>query len=134
MQHFGERLDRAIDEAAAAVVEPEAQQHVGVFQLAQVRALQQALVLLDRAADLPLLPVQVAEDQVDLERVAGRLRRLGQLVDRLVDLVGDQEVEAEHVVRRFARAAAVDPAAVLQLVALPRLADREAGQQGDAAR
>ena len=31
--------------------------------------------------------------------------------------------------RRFARAPAIDPAAVLQLVALPRLADREAGQQ-----
>ena len=36
-QHFGERLERPIDEAAALVVEAEAQQHVGVFELAQVR-------------------------------------------------------------------------------------------------
>ena len=42
-----------------------------MFELAQVRALQQLLVLLDRAADLPLLAIQVAEDQVDLERIAG---------------------------------------------------------------
>ena len=109
-QHFGERLDRAIDEAAAAVVEPQAEQHVGVLQLAQVRALQQRLVLLDRAADLALLAIQVAENQVDLERIAGALRRLRQLVDRLIDLVGDQEVQAEHVVRRLARAPPVDPA------------------------
>ena len=33
-QHFGERLERAIDEAAVLVVETEAEQHVGVFELA----------------------------------------------------------------------------------------------------
>ena len=88
-------------------------------------------MLLDRAADLALLAIQVAEDQVNLQRIAGRLRRLRQLVDRRIDLVGDQEIEAEHVVRRLARAAAIDPDAVLQLVALPRLADGEADQQRD---
>ena len=88
--------------------------------------LQQALVLLDRAADLSLLAIQVAEDQVDLERIAGDLRRLLQLVDRRIDLVGDEEVQPEHVVRRLARAAPIGPHAVLQLVALPRLADGEA--------
>ena len=75
-QHFRERLERAIDEAAAPVVEAEAEQHVRVLQLAQVGTLQQRLVLLDGAADLALLAVQVAEDQVDLERIAGAVRRL----------------------------------------------------------
>ena len=75
-QDFGERLERAVDEAAALVVEPEAEQHVRVFQLAEIRALQQRLMLLDRAPDLTLLAIQVAEDQVDLERVAGAVRGL----------------------------------------------------------
>ena len=70
-QHFAERLERAIDEAAALVVEAEAEQHVGVLELAQIGPLQQRLVLLDRAADLPLLAIEVAEDQVDLQRIAG---------------------------------------------------------------
>ena len=66
---------------------------------------------------------------MDLERIAGGCGGVRQLVDRRVDLVGDQEIEAEHVVRRLARAPAIDPAAVLQLVALPGLADGEAGEQ-----
>jgi hypothetical protein len=40
-----------------------------------------------------------------------------------------RKVQAEHVVRRLARAAPVDPHAVLQLVALPRLADGEPEEQ-----
>ena len=71
---------RAIDEAAAAIVETEAEKHVGVFELSKVGALQEVLVLLDRAADLSLLAIQVSEDQMDLERIAGDLRRLLQLV------------------------------------------------------
>src|SRR4030095_2426514 len=54
-----------------------------------------------------------------------------QLVDRLIDLVGDEEIEAEHVVRRLARAPPVRPHAVLELVALPGLPDREADEQRD---
>ena len=91
-------------------------------------------MLLDRPPDLALLAIQVAEDQVNLERIAGGRRGLRQLLDRRIDLVGDQEVEAEDVVRRLARAPAIDPAAVLQLVALPRLADRQAEQQAEQAR
>src|SRR5262249_39706416 len=115
----------------AAVVETEAQQHVGVLQLAQLRALEQILVLLDRAADLPLLAIEIAEDQVNLERIAGGARRFRQLLDRLVDLVRDEEVQPQHVMRRLARTASVDPHAVPQLVAFPRLADRQADEQGD---
>jgi len=63
--------------------------------------------------------------------MAGRIGGLRQFVDRLIDLVGDQEVQAEHVVRGLARAAPIDPDAVLELVALPRLAHGEAGEQGD---
>src|SRR5204862_3658238 len=47
--------------------------------------------------------------------------------------VGDEKVEAEHVVRRLAGTAAIDPDTVLELVALPRLADGEADEQGDEA-
>ena len=86
-QHFGERLERAIDEPAALVVEAEAEQDVGVLELAQVGPLEQLLVLLNRASDLALLAVQVAEDQVDFERIAGCGRGPCQLVDRRIDLV-----------------------------------------------
>ena len=85
----------------------------------------------DRLADLSLLAVQVAENHVHFERVGVEAGGAAQLLDRQIDLVGDQEVQAEDVVRRLARAAAVDPLAVAQLVALPGLADRQAGQQRD---
>ncbi len=83
-----------------------------MLQLAQVRALQQLLMLLDGAADLSLLAIEVAEDQMDLERIAGCRRGPCQLVDGRIGLVGGEEIEAEHVVRRLARAPAVDPLAV----------------------
>ena len=53
--HFVERLERAIDEAAALEVEAEAQQDVGVLDLGQLRPLQQRLVHLDGARDLAAL-------------------------------------------------------------------------------
>ena len=91
--------------------------------------LQQRLMHLDGARHLAALAVDVAENQVNLERVGVDARGLAQLLDGDVDLVGDEEVEPEHVVMRVARAAAIDPLAVAQLVALPRLADGQAGQQ-----
>ena len=130
-EHFLERLDGAVDEPAAPVVEAQAEQHVGVLEAAQARPLQQVLVDLDGAADLSLLAIQVAEDHVDLERVGGEGRGLAHLVDRQIELVGDEEVEPLHVVRRLAVAAPVDPAPLLQLVALPGLADGQAEQEGD---
>jgi hypothetical protein len=68
---------------------------------------------------------------VHLEGVAVEARGAAQLLDREIDLVGDQEVEAEDVVRRLAGAPPIDPFAVAQLVSLPRLADGEAGEQRD---
>ena len=124
--HFVERFERAIDEAAALEVEAEAQQDVGVLDLGQLGALQLRLVHLDGARDLAALAMHVAEDQVNLERVAVDARRLAQLLDRQVDLVGDEEIQAQHVVMRIAGAAPIDPLAVAQLVALPRLADGQA--------
>ena len=62
---------------------------------------------------------------------ASRLAARRQLLDGQIDLVGDEEVQAEDVVRRLARAPAIDPRAVAQLVALPRLADRQADEQRD---
>src|SRR5262249_25220818 len=96
-----------------------------------LRLLQQALVHRDRLADLALLAIQVSEDHVHFERVVFEVRGAAQLLDRQVDLVGDEKIQSEDVVRRLPRAAAVDPAAVLQLVALPGLADREAGEERD---
>ena len=133
-QHFVERLERAIDEAAALEVESEAQQDVGVLGARELRPLQQRLMNLDGARDLAALAVDVAEDQVDLERIAIDARRLAQLLDRDVDLVGDEEVQPEDVVVRVARAAPIDPLAVAQLVALPGLADGEAPRAARGAR
>jgi len=100
-----------------------------VFELPQPRALQQALVLLDRPSDLPLLAIQIPENQMDFEWIAGHFGGCAQFFDRGVDLVRDQEVESEHVVRRFAGAAAVDPPSVLELVPFPGFADGEPRQQ-----
>jgi hypothetical protein len=49
----------------------------------------------------------------------------------LIDLVVDQKVQPEHVVRGLAEAPTIDPAAVAQLIALPGLSDGEAEQQRD---
>jgi hypothetical protein len=68
---------------------------------------------------------------VDFERIAVDARGLAQFFDGEVDLIRDEEVEAEDLVVRITRAAAVDPPAVPQLVSLPCLADGEAEQQHD---
>ena len=86
-------------------------------------------MLLDGAPDLALLPVEIAENHVDLERISGAVRGLHELFDRRIDLIRDEKIEAEHVVRRVARAPTIDPAAIPQLVALPGLADGETRQQ-----
>ena len=57
--------------------------------------------------------------------------RHGGFVDRLIDLVVHQEIQAEHVVRRLAEAPAIDPAPVAQLVTLPGLTHDQPEQQGD---
>ncbi len=90
-RHFAERLERPVDEPALLVVEAQAEQDVGVLELAQIRALQQLLVLLDGAADLALLAIEVAEDQMDLERIAGGSRGPRQLVDGRIGLIGRRE-------------------------------------------
>src|SRR5687768_11059665 len=66
---------------------------------------------------------------MNLERIACRLRGGAQLFDGLIDLIGDEEVEPQHVMRGLAGTAPIHPAAVLQLVPLPRLADDQAGQE-----
>ena len=87
----------------------------------------------DRLADLSLLAIQVAEDHVHFERVVLEACRAAQFFNRLIDLVGDKEVQTEDVVRGLACAAPVEPLAVAQLVALPGLADGEPGQEGEKA-
>ena len=129
-EHFVERLERAIDEPAALEVEPEAEQHVRLLEPRQLRPLQQALMDVDGAGDLALLAIEAAEQQVNFERVAEGFGGLAQLLDGEIDLVGDEKVQAEDVVQRLGRAAAIDEAAGLQLVALPRLADGEPDRAG----
>jgi hypothetical protein len=131
LQHFVERLERPFDEPAALVIGAETQQHVGVFELAQARPLEQGLVDGDRLADLALLAIQVAEDHVNLERVGVEAGRTAQFFDRHVDLIGDEEIEPEDVVGLLAGAPAIDPLAVAQLVPLPGLADGEPREERD---
>ena len=116
-----ERFERAIDEPAALEVEAEAQQDVRLFEARQPRALQQALMNIDGARDLPLLAIQAAEQQVNLERVAETLRGLAQLLDREIDLVGDEKVQADDVVQRLGHAAAIDQPARRAACSAPRL-------------
>ena len=87
-QHFVERFERAIDEPAALEVEAQAQQDVGVLDARELRPLQQRLVNLDRARHLAALAIDVAENQMNLERVGVDARRLAQLLDRDIDLIG----------------------------------------------
>src|SRR4030095_7913480 len=93
--HLLKGLERTIDEAAVAVVETETEQHVGMLERAQVGPLKKRLMDVDGAADLSLLPVQVAENHLDLEGVGVGAGGLRQLVNRLIDLVVHQEVQAE---------------------------------------
>src|SRR4051794_14033576 len=81
---FRERFERAIDKSAVLVVEPETQQHVRMFELSQVRPLEQRLVLLDRAANLSLFPIQIAENEMNLEWIAGSVGRLTEILDRRI--------------------------------------------------
>ena len=120
---------RAIDEAAASEIQAQAQKDVGVLERLEVLALQKPLMDVDGAPDLTLLAIEIAEDQVDLECIFIQPRRARQLVDGLIDLIGDHQVESDDEVRRFTRLPAVDPLTVAQLVALPGFADRQARQQ-----
>ena len=54
-EHLVERFEGAIDKTAALEVETEAQKDVRLFEPRQPRPLQQALVDVDGARDLPLL-------------------------------------------------------------------------------
>ena len=130
-EDLAERFERAVDEPAALVVEPQAEQNVGMLELAEVRPLKQRLMFLDGSPDLALFAVQVAEDQVDFQRISGALSGARQFLDGRIDLVADEEVQPEHVVGRFARTPPIDPAAVAELVAFPRLADGEPGEERD---
>src|SRR5712692_3073844 len=66
-----------------------------------------------------------------LQGVAQVLRRLVQLFNRQVELVGDEKIQPENVVQRLRHFAAIDEPPRLQLVALPRLADCQAQQKTD---
>src|SRR6185369_15630890 len=130
-EHFVEGVERTIDEAAALVVEPEAEQNVRLLQPAEVRAMQQLLMDGDGFADLALLAVQVPENHVHFERVGVEAGGASQLFDGEIDLVGDEEVQPEDVMRRLPGAPAVDPFAVPELVALPCFADSQTGKERD---
>ena len=120
--HLRERLERSVNKAAPSEVQPETQQDVGVFQASEPWSLEQALMNLDRFADLPLFAIQVAEDQVDLERILVEPGRLRELFDGQVELVRDKEVQSQDVVWGLTGFPPVDPVAVAELVALPGFA------------
>ena len=84
-----------------------------------------------RLADLALFPIEVTQNQVNLQGIGIESGRLGQLLDREIQLVGYQEVQAVDVVWGFPGFTSIDPSTVTQLVPLPRLPGREANQQSD---
>src|SRR5439155_18346371 len=131
LQHLVERFEGPIDEPAALEVEAKTQQHVRLFEPRQLLALQQALMNVDGARHLPLFTIETAEQQVNFERVPEIVGRFVQLFDGQIELVGDEKIQPENIVERLGHAPAVDQPPGLQLVALPRLADREAEQQTD---
>ena len=63
------------------------------------------------------------------QRIAIEAGRATQFLNREVDLVGHQKIQPEDVVWGLARPTPVDPVTVAQLVPLPGLADREAGEK-----
>ena len=81
----------------------------------------------DRLADLSFFTVQVAQNHVHFESVRIEACCARKLVDGQIDLVGNQEVEAQDVVRRFTESAPIDPAAAPELVSFPGLSGREPG-------
>src|SRR5262249_55543028 len=60
-EHIRERRDGAIDETAAAIIQSKTKQDVCVLDSIQPRTLQERLMFMNRAANLALLPIQVAE-------------------------------------------------------------------------
>ena len=110
LEYFREGGRGPIDEAAAAIVEAEAEQHVGVFDAVEPRSLQERLMFADRAAHLTLLAVEIAEHELHFERARIDGGGLLEFLDGGIDLIGDEVVQAENEVRRLPLAAPVDPA------------------------
>ena len=126
-----ERFEGAIDEPAPLEIEAEAEQNVRLLETGQARALQQTLVNIDGARDLPLFAVEASEQQMDFQGVAEALGRLGELADGEVDLIGHEEIEPDDVMERLRHAAAIDQSPRAQLVALPGFPDRQPDEQRD---
>ena len=126
-----ERFERAIDESATLEIEPETEQDVRLFEARQARPLQQTLMDVDGPRDLTLFTVKAAEEQVNLERVAEAFGRLAQLLDREIDLIRNEEIQADDVVQRLRHAAPIDQPARAQLVAFPRFPDRQSDEKRD---
>src|SRR4051812_25971034 len=102
-----------------------------MFELSEVRPLQQSLMFLDGAANLSLFTIEISQDEMNLQRIAGGLGGGAQFLDRGIDLVGHQKVQTQHVMRGLTRPASIDPPPVLELVSLPCLADGEARQKSE---
>src|SRR5687768_7374431 len=68
-----ERFEGAIDKPPTLEVETEAEEDVRLLEASQARALQQALMNVDRARHLPLLAIQTTKQQMDFECVSETL-------------------------------------------------------------
>src|SRR5208282_829428 len=66
----------------------------------QVGTVEQVLVHADRAIDLALAPEQVAQREVQIDRLRVDLDHLDERFDRLVRLLVEQEVETAEVRQR----------------------------------
>src|SRR6187399_1368865 len=86
-------------------------------------------MLMDRASDLALLPIEIAKNEPKFERAGIQPRRFLQVLDRQIHLAGHEMVQAEDEVRRLPDLAAIDPTAFLKFVPFPGLAAGQPQQE-----
>ena len=98
LDHLLEGIRGTVAKASALEVHPQAEQRVGTLVSGEPGAMENALVNLDSALELPLLSKQVAEDEIDLDRLGILARGDGELGDGTVYLTGGEKVQAENVV------------------------------------
>jgi hypothetical protein len=128
-EHFVERFESPVDEAATLEIEAKTEQHMGLLEFAEVWSLEQRLMNPNRATDLTFFAIEVPEHDMHFERIAMEGCGLAEFVDGQIDLVRYEKIETEQIVGRLPTAATIDNAAVGQLVALPGFAGSEAEEQ-----
>src|SRR5690606_34775179 len=100
-----ERVLGTVDQAGAQVVLAELEERVLALLGVEVAPLDQVLVDPDRPVGLAPTPEQVAEGEMQLDRLGIDLHHVDEGVDRLVGLLVEEEVESAEVGVRHVAAA-----------------------------